>query len=49
MDRNQVMSMTSKLSSVAKSFLKKKGMTTDSPIKQKHIATINESMKKHKL
>ena len=49
MDRNQVMSMTGKLNSVAKSFLRKKGLTTDSPIKQKHIATINESMKKNKL
>ena len=49
MDRNQVMSMTGKLSGVAKSFLKSKGMTTDSAIKQKHIATINESIKKNKL
>ena len=48
MDRNDIMSLTKRLTNVTKSILRKKGMT-DSPIKQKHIETINESMKKHKI
>ena len=49
MDRDNIMSLTKKLSNISKSILRKKGMTTDSPIKEKHIETINESMKKHKV
>lgn len=49
MNRNDIMSLTKKLSNISKSILRKKGMTNDSPIKEKHIETINESMKKHKI
>ena len=49
MDRDNIMSLTKKLSNISKSILRKKGMTTDSPIKEKHIETINASMKKHKV